>query len=442
MNRIKLKHYLISLFMAVMILSTGVNLKAQDATEQWDLNRCINYALENNLSVNQARLRITSADAELMQARGQRLPNLSASASQNLTNSQIADMDYNGSFSVSTGVTIYNGGMINNQIQRGLKNQELSMLNLEQAQNDITLSVTQAYLNALYAKENLDYYTQVVAASEQQVVRVKALQKAGSKARKDVADIEAQYASDRYSLVNAANNLVLQTTTLKQILEIPVEDPFELYFPEAGVKEALGALPSREDAFSSALNFRPEVKSSMLQEDMTRIDLMNAKAGYLPSLSLSGRLSSSYTDSYSKGYGSQLSDNLGESLGLTLSVPIFNRNATKASVVRSQINLEIASLTVSNTRNRLLQTVERLYEDANAARQRFEAAQAQEQASSESYRLAEEQYNIGMLNAIELLQSKNNYLNASRELIQAKYTTVLYRKILDFYMGVPIVLEQ
>lgn len=448
MNRIKLKHYLFFLFPAVMILLAGGSLKAQEASVKWDLNRCITYALEKNLSVNQAQLRVESAKADLMQARGQRLPNVSASASQNLTNSQATngstgwDMSYGGSFSVTSGITIYNGGSINNDIQRSLKSQELVMLNLEQAQNDITLSVTQAYLNALYARENQDYYTQVVAASERQVERARALKNAGSLARRDVADIEAQYASDRYSLVNATNNLVLQTTTLKQILEIPVEEPFELFFPEAGMREALESLPTREEAFASALNFRPEVKSSILEEEMAQIDVKNARAGYLPSLGLSGSVSTDYSDRLSTGYGSQLSDNLMQRVGLTLSVPIFNRNATKANVSRSKINLESARLSVSNTRNRLLQEVERVYEDSRAAQQRFEAAQAQEQASAESFRLAEEQYNIGMLNAFELLQTKNNYLNASRELIQAKYTTVLYRKILDFYMGVPIVLEQ
>lgn len=208
------------------------------------------------------------------------------------------------------------------------------------------------------------------------------------------------------------------------------------------MREALESLPTREEAFASALNFRPEVKSSILEEEMAQIDVKNARAGYLPSLGLSGSVSTDYSDRLSTGYGSQLSDNLMQRVGLTLSVPIFNRNATKANVSRSKINLESARLSVSNTRNRLLQEVERVYEDSRAAQQRFEAAQAQEQASAESFRLAEEQYNIGMLNAFELLQTKNNYLNASRELIQAKYTTVLYRKILDFYMGVPIVLEQ
>lgn len=447
MSRIKLNRQLFAAFTILMVFCAAGVTDAQEISEQWNLNKCISYALEKNLTVNQSKLRIISSDADVVQARGQRLPNLSGSASQSITNrsastgNESSDLSYTSSLSVASAVTIYNGGIISNDIQRSERSRELAMLNLEQAQNNITLSVTQAYLNALYAKENLEYYVQVVEASERQVVRAKALQNAGSIARRDVADIEAQYANDRYAKVNAANNLVQQVTNLKQILEIPVEEPFELYFPKDGVKEVLEPLPLRETAFASALNFRPEVKGSQLQQEMAQLDLKSARAAYLPSLGLSGSLSTDYNNQLALGFGTQLSDNFMQRVGLNLSIPIFSRYATRASVSRSQVNLDIAGLTVANTRNKLLQEVEKVYEDTWAAQQRFEAALAQEQATAESYRLAQEQYNIGMLNAFELLQIKNNYLNANRELIQSRYTTVLYRKILDFYMGVPIELE-
>lgn len=447
MGRIKFNQQLLAAFSILMVFCAAGVMNAQEVSEQWNLNKCISYALQKNLSVNQSKLRIVTSDADLMQAKGQRLPNLSGSASQSVTNSGLGtgngsdNLSYSSSFSVSTAATLYNGGIISNNIQSSEHSRELSMLNLEQVQNNITLSVTQAYLNALYAKENLEYYAQVVEASERQVVRAKALQSAGSIARRDVADIEAQYANDRYSKVNADNNLIQQITNLKQILEIPVEEPFELYFPKDGVKEALEPLPLLDTAFESALNFRPEVKGSQLQLEIAQLDLNSARAAYLPSLSLSGSVSTDYNNRFTTGFGTQLLDNNMQRLGLNLSIPIFNRFATKANISRNQVNFDIASLTVANTRNKLLQEVEKVYVDTRAAQQRFEAALAQEQAIAESYRLAQEQYNIGMLNAFELLQIKNNYLNSNRELIQSRYTTVLYRKILDFYMGVPIELE-
>jgi outer membrane protein len=125
-------------------------------------------------------------------------------------------------------------------------------------------------------------------------------------------------------------------------------------------------------------------------------------------------------------------------VGVTLSVPIFNLYATKANVTRSHINIKQAELVVVNTRNKLLQEVERIYEDTYSGQQRYMAAVVQERAAEESYLLAAEQYQLGMLSSIELLQTRNNWLNASRELIQARYNTLLYRKILDYYMGVPI----
>ncbi|MBN1927244.1 MAG: TolC family protein, partial [Prolixibacteraceae bacterium] len=255
MSRLKLNKQIITVQAVLVMLFTVGVIQAQDAVTRWDLNNCISYALEKNLTVNKARLDILSGEADLMQARGQRLPNLSGSVSQTLAGDISPwEMNYSGSLSVTSAVTIYNGGLINNDIERSAKAQELNKLDLEQASNNIILSVTQAYLNALYAKENIDYYTQVLTSSKRQVERATALKKAGSMAYRDVADIEAQFASDRYALVNASNELVLRITTLKQILEIPVEDSFELYFPEEGVKESLDPLPTRADAFESALN--------------------------------------------------------------------------------------------------------------------------------------------------------------------------------------------
>lgn len=448
MLRIKQSKKITLLLVAVIYSITTWSIVAQVTPDQWDLDRCISYALEKNLSVNISKLKINTGKTDVMQARSQRLPNLNASASQTLTNSNspngdknISELSYGGNFGINSGITVYNGGIINNDIAKSNLAHDLAILNLETATNNITISVTQAYLNALYSKENLDYFTQVVAASERQLTRAKALHQAGSIARRDVAEIEAQFANDKYSMVNASNNLVIQITILKQILEIPVEEEFSLHFPGAGLKVVLDPLPSRENAFESALNFRPEVKGSLVQLEMARLDLKSARAGFLPTIGLSASLTSNYNDRSIKAYSTQISDNFMQSVGLNLSVPIFNRNVTKANVSRGKINIESAELTVSNIRNKLLQEVEKIYEDTRAAQLRFDAAQAQEKASVESYKLAEEQYSIGMLNAFELLQSKNNHLNAGRELIQAKYTTILYRKILDFYMGIPITIN-
>jgi outer membrane protein len=431
-----------------IMVSAGAQSAADTATDKWDLNRCLEYALENNVQLNKSRLSYASAEASLMQAKGQRLPNLNASISENGSNNRMRDpmtdelgdwkFSVNGSASLNTGVTLYSGGAINNEIQRSTLAKEAALLSVDQTEMDISIAVVQAYVNVLYAYENLKYYKEVVDLSTKQVERSRRLLEAGSVSRRDIADMEAQLASDNYSVVTATNTLTQRITDLKALLQIPVEQRFDVYIPEEEINVILDALPDIYDVYEATLRNVPDVKYSELQKQMAEIDLKSAKAGYLPTLSASASIGTSYMDPYSLSAGTQFSDNLNERIGLTLSIPIFNRFSTKANVARSKINIESASLTLDNTRNALLQEVERIYQETQAGQQRYLAAIAQKNASEESFSIAQEQYALGMLNSIELQQSRNMWLNANRELIQSRFNALLYRKILDYYLGIPL----
>lgn len=430
------------------MVSAGAQSVADTVTDKWDLNRCLEYALENNVQLNKSRLSYASAEASLMQAKGQRLPNLNASISENGSNNRMRDpmtdelgdwkFSVNGSASLNTGVTLYSGGAINNEIQRSTLAKEAALLSVDQTEMDISIAVVQAYVNVLYAYENLKYYKEVVDLSTKQVERARKLLEAGSASRRDIADMEAQLASDNYSVVTATNTLTQRITDMKTLLQIPVEQRFDVYIPEEEINVILESLPEIYDVFEATLRNVPDVKYSELQKQMAEIDLKSAKAAYLPTLSASGSIGTSYMDPFSTTINTQLSDNLNERIGLTLSIPIFNRFSTKANVTRSRINIESASLTLDNTRNALLQEVERIYQETQAGQQRYLAAIAQKNASEESFSIAQEQYALGMLNSIELQQSRNMWLNANRELIQSRFNALLYRKILDYYLGIPL----
>lgn len=441
----------VKIFGLLFLIGFSFAMQAQEVKEdlsgEWNLNRCLSYALENNIQLNQAQLNVQTADANRLQSRGQRLPNLNGSASQSATNNRrfndVGESDgwnlsYGSSLTLNTGLTIYGGGQIGNDIKKSNLSKEAALLTVDQTEMDISMAVVQAYLNVLYAHENLNYFKEVALSSTKQFERTQKLLEAGSVSKRDLVDMEAQMASDNYSVVTAESNLVQRRTELKQLLEIPVEETFQVYIPEEPATGIMMALPERLYVYEATLQNRPDVRFSSLQRDIAKVDLKNARAAYLPTLSLNASLSTDYNDVLNSSYNSQLSDNLMQRVGLTLSVPIFNRNATKASVTRSHINIKQAELVVLNTRNKLLQEVERIYEDTYAGQQRYLAALVQERSAKESHNLAAEQYQLGMLNSIELLQTRNNWLNANRELIQARFNTLLYRKILDYYMGIPI----
>lgn len=412
----------------------------------WTLENCIEYALENNIPVQKTRLQEKSGEASFMEAKSSRLPSVSASASFSGNNSRAYD-NTGGEFStgaqmgVNTELLLYQGGRISNSIQSSRIELDQARLNTKEAENDIVLSVTQAWMNILFARENFLCFKEAEATSSAALERTRALLEAGTVSRHDLAEMQAQYASDKYSLVTAQNELNVRITELKTLLDLPFDTEFSPSWP-AHIPEPDKELPAFSQITEEVLAHRPEIENSALSEEVASIDLENARAGSLPRVSLSASASSSYSDIYATSFSTQLNDRFSQNIGLSVSIPVFSRNENKANVARSRINLQQTELESRNVRNQLLQTVEQLYVDALAQQSRYSAAIEQEKAARTSHELRQEQFDLGMLNAIDLRQSKDEYLNARAELIQARYAELLYQKMLDFYRGKPITLAQ
>jgi len=443
------KYLLIRLLTVTLFLNSFIKYtNAQETKLDWDLNQCLNYALEHNIQVNKKKLAVESSSADYFKTKSERLPSLSASLSESITNSKdntssskdAWTLANSTSASLSSSITIFDGGSISNRISASSLNIDIANLDVEATKNNITLSITQAYLNILYAKESVDYANEVVVTSQKQVERAKELLNAGSIARFDLVQLEAQYASDSYSLVVAKNTLTTDITNLKQLLEITVTDTFNIKFPEVDYKGDYLILPTINDAFNTSLSIMPEIKSGEINREVASINVKVAQAGYAPTLSLSANYSSDFSSLSSNSFSSQLSNNQMQRVGLSLSIPIFNRFSTKTTVQKSKINLKEAELSFLETKKNLLQTVETVYQNTVAGKSRYDAAIGQHSSANESYKISEEQFNLGMLNSVDLLKAKNTLLSAQKELVQSKYTAILNRKILDFYMGKPITL--
>lgn len=434
-------------FQVLIMLSTTFLLDAQETQNQtMTLDQCLNYAIEHNIQVNKKKFAVKTSEIDLLKAKSDRLPNLNAAISESFTSSKDQTIGSSGSWDLSSGtslslssnLSIYNGGVISNSIKKSELDVDIANLDIELTKNSIILSITQAYLNVLYAKESVDYSKEVLITSQKQVERARELVKVGSIAKTDLAQLEAQFAGDQYSLVVSQNSLISNTTSLKQLLEIPVTDTFSVAFPEIDFEREFSLIPSINDAFNTSLLVMPEMKISQLNQNLAEISLKIAKAGYLPSLSMNAGYSTDANDQISKSFSNQLSNNQMQRVGLSLNIPIFSRNANKASVQKSKINLEVSNLSAQESKKNLLQDVETIYQNSLSGKSRFEAATVQFSSANESYKISEEQFNLGMINSVDLLKAKNTLLNAKKELIQSKYSAILSRKMLDFYMGKPI----
>jgi outer membrane protein len=422
---------------------------AQDTTGasslKWDLQTCLDYANKNNITIKGLRWDVRSSEQDLLQAKAARLPNLSASLSQSLVNSNNANpvvggfqtqATASGSYGVSSSWTVYNGGYLISDIKQKNILLQSANLSVKEAENSITLQITQAYLNILLQKENIAYLEELVNTSQSQLQLGKQRFDAGSLSRKDYLQLEATLANDQYNLVAARNAHRQNLITLKQLLQLPSSVNFDVVQPDTLVtKLDVTPLPDAENA---ALQTRPEVKIGELGVQSAQVGLDKSKAGALPTISVGAGLSSGYSDNQDAKYFSQINNNFYQRLGVTVSIPIFNNRITKSNIERSKIQIEQAKLSLQGTKTTLDQQVEQAYINVLNSQAQLTAAETQWQTSQESYRITNEQLRLGALNTIDLLTQKNLYTQALQAYVQAKYNTILNKKIYDFYTGVPV----
>jgi outer membrane protein len=427
-----MKRLVYSLAIAFSLMT---NAYGQTPEVAWDLARCIEYAVANNITVKQSVLNEDIAVNNVMQSKASRFPSLSASGSQSLTKGTSTDpityefvsqTIHSTSVSLNAQVTLYGGNKINNTIRQKNLLVAQNSYYVAEAKNDISLQVTEAYLQALYYKEGIAIAEINLKASEAQAQRSQALYDAGSVALKDLADVKSQLASDKYTLVTARNSFDQQVLTLKQLLELEPEQSFELMFPSQE-QEAMIVIPDKYTVY--------KIKSSTLQMNIATLDYKIGRASYQPTLSLTGGLSSGYTNTQGYTFSEQFNSNFNQRLGLSLSIPIFNNLQTRTNVQNARIAIQSAELDVSSSRKELYKKIENAHQSATAAQSEMEATSAEVEAAKMAYDLARQQYEVGATNTVDLLISQNTYLSAQQKYVQAKYTAILYYQLLQFYQG-------
>ena len=436
-----------------LILLTGIVpglVHAQDTLLQrlppnWTLENAIAYARQNSITVNTQKLSTRSATEDLLQSKAARLPSLSGAMSQSMVNSTNTDpvvggfqtqANFTSNYSLNSSIVLYNGGALKNDIKAKELSVKAANLSVQETENDITLSITQAFLNILLAKENIVNMEEILATSREQLKQAQQQFDAGSLSRKDLLQFESQVATDEYNLVNANNTYRQNNLTLKQLLLLPSTYNFEVTVPSS-----LTVSPITQDLTTiqeAAQQRRPEVANKEVAVQLAEVNLAKVRAGTRPTISLGASLSTGYSDNQANPYLKQLNTNFYQSLGINMSVPIYSKRVNKTSIAKNNILIEQAKLSLLDTKNTLNQQVEQVYISWQNALAQYTAAGTQMKASEEAYNITNEQLKLGSVNIVELLQQKNTYVQATQSYIQAKYSSILYGKIYDFYAGTPI----
>jgi len=430
-----------------LLIFCGISpLSAQDNTTQplpvkWSLQECLNYSVKNNFELNTLRLSKRTSEQNLLLSKAALLPGVYGSTTQSLTHKKADPLEggnqsqvvFTSNFNINSSWTIYNGGYLKDDIRQKELLQESANLNIAQQENDNTLLITQAYLNIFLAKENIVYIKDLLKTSNAQLDLGDKQFSAGSIARKNLVELQAQFAADKYNLVTANNQERQNILTLKQLLLLPSEVPFDIMESDTLVATAL--VPSLGEVQKKALETRPEVKNGELGVQIADLNLSKARSGYLPVVSLGAVVATGYSDNQSDAYTKQLDNNFYQQIGLTLSVPIFSKRLNKTNVQKSKIEVEQANLSLENTKTVLSQIVEQAYINVLNAQAQYDAAVEQMKASQESYRISTEELRLGAVNIVEMLVQKNLYVQTLQAYISAKYNAAMNIRIYDFYNG-------
>lgn len=430
----------------VMILGTNKAF-SQESTlpSQWDLQTCIDYALANNIQIKQSQANEASNQVDSKLAKAALLPSLSASVSQNLSNypfasdnssSESSTISTTGSYGLNASWTFFDGGTRSTNIKQTELNNQIAGLDIEESKNNIKLSIIQNYLQILYANEAIKTYEEALELSKAQLESNKVKLEIGSVAKSDVSQWESQYASDKYNLVNARATLDNYKLKLKQLLELDQLDSMNIVISEPAEEDVLALIPDKQTVLQTAMSVMPQIRSSKLSTEYAQLGITKAKAGYYPTISLqaSSGTGNVYNNS-TYSFGTQLKNNWNNAIGVSVSIPIFSNRTIKSAVETAGINVETSKLNEISVRKELYANIETAYLNTITAQSQYIAAEEKVKYSQDSYNVMNEQFTLGLKNTIEMLTEKNTLISAQQELLQAKYTALMNKKVLEYYQG-------
>jgi len=438
------KLILIFTFWLVVWTSHGMSgSMQQDST--WTLQTCIEYAFNRNIQIRKSELSNERSGLYAEQAKAQRMPSLNGSFSENFTWSkdpltgQAALTGASGSnFSVNGGVTLYNASKINNQIKQTGLEIEAGKFSLETTKESISLSILNAYLQVLYAEEQVKNSLKQIESTTGQLNLAGERLALKSISISDYAQVKSQLASEKLTMANSESQLAIAKINLMQLMELPVQEDFLITHPDLLDALNQSIIPDVKTVYETALSIKPQIKNAEVNKQIAGLDERIAKAAYFPVLSANAGISTGYSSTATDPYFSQLNSGMRPAVGFTLSIPIYQKKQVKTSVAVARLGYQDAELSETDTKNQLRKNIEQAVLDVSSARIEYNASIEKYQATKESSALSDEKFKQGIINSVDYLVTKTNMIVAESQLLQSKYELIFSYKILDFYMGIPL----
>lgn len=469
----------------ILLVATPLWVMGQAEQKIWTLQGCVDYALENNLTVKNQTLNVATSEVNLKQSKMNFLPSLNGSAnygtswgySINPGTNTVTNLQQNSGFgSLNMSWTLFQGLRNISTLKQSNAALQVQHQNLEKSKNDIILLIVTYYTNVIFNQELLDNAKSQLESTQSQLERTQKQVAAGSLPRSNELELQSQVASSELNVINAENALRFSVLQLKQVMQIPASQELEVEIPEIELSESDISGLNPNEIYQTALATMPEIKSADMSVESSLYGIKVAESNYYPRVSLSAGMSTNYTSLAAErglfertgniieqpiGYvqgnpsqivvtpydeivavpystGDQLNNNFGQSVSLGISIPIFNNLQANSAVQRAKIVQSQAEVNAELARQTLRQTIETAYNDVYSSGKAYQSSLKRVEAQEESFRATKQRYDNGAANATDYEVAENNLFQARSDLLRAKYDYIFKLKILDFYQGKPL----
>ena len=434
----------------LVVLSMLMLTLTISAQKKWTMQECIDYAMANNITLQKSKLQKQSATEDLKGSKAALLPTLNASTNQSvgyqpwkdsgvstvtngMVNTKVDKTYYNGSYAVNAQWTVWNGNRNTNTIKLNKITEDEAELQSKETANSIQERIAQLYTQILSLDENVKVNEQMLETAKKNEERGQEMVNVGKMSKADLAQLSAQRATDEYNIVETRSQLLNYKLQLKQLLEITDETEFDVAIPEITDTMVLKEVPTLQGVYEQALLNRPEIERSKLAIKSSDVNLSVAKAGWLPTVSMTGSFGTSTNSLSSNGWGKQMKTNFDAMAGVSVSVPIYDGRSTKTSVNKAKIQQLSAQLDLLDQQKTLYSTIQEYWLNAQTNQQKYKAACATVESEQQSFDLLQEQFRLGLKNIVELMTGKDNLLSAQQNQLQSKYQTIYNQQMLKFY---------
>lgn len=441
-----MKKHILS-FGLCLALGCTATLRAQQV---WNLQQCIDYALSNNVTVRQRMVQINQQEIELNTSKNAWLPQVDLRVNQlfGFDNAAGASMDASTSMAaegtatnvnVTASMPLFDGFKIKNQVKADKFLLSAATENLEAAKKDLAIQVATYYLQCLYYRGLADVSKHQVETSRQLVSKATIMVGEGKRPRSEQADAEAQLAADEHQLAVDEGQFTLSLLSLAQALDLPDPENFSIICDE----QALGlsadtTLMASQDIYGESVASWPSIRAAEYSIQQQEAVLKVKRAGYYPTLSLSGTIGASYLNprhTASDGFFDQMKDSRGEIIALNLNVPLFSRFQVRNGIRRTKVDILEKKLQLEDSKIRLRKDIQTAYYNADVAKQKSVSAEKSCEANRISLDYEQKRYDAGRSTIFELLQANQKYVKAQQDALQSKYEYLIRKRILDMYLS-------